>query len=966
MSNRFLQLLPLAFVFAAITIIAMGWRGSENDHRAFTQKELNIQAAHEIVILEGYVQEHVRLLLAAKAFVTSSTLISASEWNSFVKTMRVPEYFSHLHNLYLLDREDMQVEAVASLGSGQERLPRELLTKLNQQLVPEGTGVMAGAFTLEGQSYLYQAIAAQGPSSRYVVLGLYGKDEFFQSFFRHLGSEQLVVKLDTLDEDGYAIAQYSSAPTILSEEWLVPYEGEIKVLGFHWKATYTPTERFMLAHFRGGDTALVVVEILITLLVWYALHQLIRSRERIRRLGEKNYRRMLAVTSQGYWRLETSDFTIDEVNPALCKLLGYREHDLLHHSPLEFVDEAYHQQLKACFTQSFHGKEESLTVKMRARGGQLLTVQMGVNCLFDTEGKLEAVFSLFSDITELTRQEEQLRIAATFFETTTEAITVTDAQNRIVAVNPAFCSITGYTEMEALGQNPKLLNSGRHSEHFYQEMWDELQRKGRWQGEIWNRRKSGEIFPEWLSIVAIRDAQGEIVQYMAVFSDISKRKQDEEKIWYQANYDALTGLPNRNLMVDRLRVAMSQAHREKTDVALMFLDLDNFKVVNDSLGHSVGDELLQMAAERIQSCLREADTVARLGGDEFAIILTDMDNINRVEEVAERISEVMDQPFKLEHGDTYVTASTGIALYPKDTEDLSEMMRFADAALHRTKSLNGTTYHYYTQEMNADLVKRHRMGNELRKAMERNELEVYFQPIHNADGGVDGAEALLRWYHPSLGSVSPEEFIPLAEELGLVVPIEHWVISHACNAAKHWEKLAKRPIFVAVNISGVQCATDELLKVLDDSLQASGLSPQMLKLEITERMMMQDTEEVIELLNRVKAMGIRLSVDDFGTGYSSLSYLKRFPVDVLKVDKAFIQDLPEDTDSAALVTAIIVMAHSLNLQVVSEGVETYEQYQFLQLLGNDLYQGYHYAPAMDYSSFCTYLLDGDSGHKQLA
>ncbi len=645
-------------------------------------------------------------------------------------------------------------------------------------------------------------------------------------------------------------------------------------------------------------------------------------------------------------------------SPAHHRILGHSDGELVGRNIWDFaLNDEEAEQTRNYLAQLVQEQPTPtpFVTRNRRADGSIVDIEVDWNYHRDRDGKLLGFISTITDITERARAEEELRQAATFFETTSEAITITDADNRIIAVNPAFTAISGYSEAEVLGKDPGILSSGRQDRAFYQTMWLTLQRMGRWQGEIWNRRKSGEIYPEWLSIVAIKDKQGKVVQHMAIFSDITKRKRDEMKIWQQANFDALTGLPNRNLLMDRLSQALRLADRHEQQAALIFIDLDRFKWINDTLGHSAGDHLLQQAAERLQHCVRDADTVARLGGDEFTIVLPELPASSYPEDVAERILNSFAEPFLVRDRELYVGTSIGITLYPQDGREVTTLLRNADAAMYRAKAAGRNTFHYFTDEMNDQAQRRVRLESELRHALERRQISLHYQPIVDHHGQLAGAEALMRWHHPQLGVIRPDEFIQLAEETGMIIPIEHWALAEACSAARGWQQQAGRPLFVAVNISSTQCGCDDFPDVVSGVLSGTGFKPELLKLEITERTMMHDTEHVIALLSRLRALGVRLAMDDFGTGYSSLSYLKRFPIDVLKIDRAFIKDLPEDRDSAALVEAIIAMAHSLGLEVVSEGVETEQQQRFLQALGNDLFQGWLFDRAMPAGDFSAHV-----------
>jgi len=677
--------------------------------------------------------------------------------------------------------------------------------------------------------------------------------------------------------------------------------------------------------------------------------------ERALRESEARYHTIIDTTGEGYWLVELATMRILDVNDALCRILGFRREEMIGKQPFDFTDAVNRKVFEHQASLTGHNMQRSYEITLKHKDGHMVDVQVNATSMPNDDEAPSQAFAFISDISERKRIEEQLRIAATFFETTSEAITVTDMNNRIVAVNPAFSQITGYSEREVVGKDPGLLSSNRHSAAFYHDMWQTLQRMGRWQGEIWNRRKNGEVFPEWLSIVAIKNGKGETKQYMAVFSDITKRKQDEEKIWRQANYDALTELPNRNLFKDRLDRAMHAAHREGSSLALMFIDLDRFKSVNDTLGHAAGDRLLQEAAKRLRNCVRETDTVARLGGDEFTVILGDLQEMHEIDRIAESMLKKLSEPFMLDGKEAFVSGSIGITLYPGDAENMAQLLRHADAAMYLAKSSGRNRFRYFTGEQNVEAQRRLQLESALRRVLEREELQLHYQPLINDRGEVAGAEALLRWKNPEFGTISPDEFIPLAEEIGVIVDMEQWALRQACLDARQFQQQAKADFFISVNISSLQCKSEQCHRVLGSILHESGLCPGTLKLEITERVMMENTEHVIGLLSEIKAMGVRLAVDDFGTGYSSLSYLKQFPVDVLKIDRAFINGLPNDQDDVALVEAIIAMAHSLNLQVVAEGVETAEQLAFLHSLGCDLIQGFYYSRPLPFNAFCDYL-----------
>jgi len=546
----------------------------------------------------------------------------------------------------------------------------------------------------------------------------------------------------------------------------------------------------------------------------------------------------------------------------------------------------------------------------------------------------------------LIRSRKDLSLARKVIEASLDGIMIVDADNRVEFVNPAFTHMTGYEQEEIIGQNPRILNSGRHDETFYKHMYETLARQDYWQGEIWNRRKNGEIFPEWLTINVIRDEDGDVSQYAAIFSDITERKKTEERIKNLAYFDVLTGLPNRRLLTDRLQVAIASAHRHGQQLAIMFLDLDLFKRINDSLGHGVGDQVLIETAARISHCIREGDTVARLGGDEFTILLPEIEHLEDAAKLAERLITQVKQPFMIDDHELYVTTSIGIAVYPDDGDSVETLIKNADTAMYRAKDLGRNSFQLYTPAMNARSFERLAMEASLRHAVSRNEFRLAYQvKVDMETGRMSGVEALVRWHHPDLGLVSPADFIPLAEDMGVISDIGEWVLREACRQCKHWHDLGLPPVRIAVNVSALQFRETKVPEVVARALRDTGLSPQFLELELTETVLMQRVDEVVEVLKDLRAMGIRISIDDFGTGYSSLSYLKRMPIDALKVDRSFVNDIFDEDDKvtedgAEIVSTIINLAHNLRLKAIAEGVETASQAAFLRSKGCDEVQGF--------------------------
>ncbi|TAN63344.1 MAG: EAL domain-containing protein [Magnetospirillum sp.] len=559
---------------------------------------------------------------------------------------------------------------------------------------------------------------------------------------------------------------------------------------------------------------------------------------------------------------------------------------------------------------------------------------------------------------------DELSLYRAVFDHAFEGMFATDADNRIIVINPAFTAITGYSAEEALGQSPSLLKSGFQDASFYAGMWSSLTESGVWQGEVVDRRKDGGLFRIWLTISTQQDEAGTVIRRIAVFRDVTEVRDTAERLWRRDNFDPLTELPNRNLFLDRLLQALVIAGREGSRVALLFIGLDGFKNINDSLGHWIGDKVLQEAARRFQGCLRQGDTAARFGGDEFTVVLSGIRALEEVEAVLRAVLEALQEPFIIEQHQVLISCSIGICLWPGDGDDVEALMRNATAALHQAKQAGRNTFRFFTPAMDARAQARSRLADELAGALGQGEFHLVFQPLIDVKSGeVVAAEALLRWHNRYLGVVSPEQFVPLAEELGLIRPIGEWLLGAACREALSWQNMGLGEINIAVNISPRQFQQGDILAIIERALAETGLPARLLTVEITEGLLLANSEEVLGRLDSIRALGVTLSVDDFGTGYSSLSYLKTLPVDVLKIDRSFIADMLENPDDATLVDAIIALGHSMRLEVVAEGVETAEQMNYLTAHGCDTLQGYHFSPPLSPGRFRDFVLarGGDAG-----
>jgi diguanylate cyclase (GGDEF)-like protein/PAS domain S-box-containing protein len=666
--------------------------------------------------------------------------------------------------------------------------------------------------------------------------------------------------------------------------------------------------------------------------------------------------------------------TIVETEPACVKVLGLDGAlqqmnraglDMIEADSLEqvagcqvvdIVSPPYQAAFRQLSGRVFLGETGSLEFEIIGLKGRKRWLETRAVPMRDAEGRIVGLLGLTHDITERKAAERELKIAATAFETQ-EGIMVTDVESRILRINKAFTRITGYTEQDAMGKNPSFLKSGRHDPAFYQAMWQSLERERYWQGEIWNRRKTGEVFPEWLTITGITDGAGNIVNYVASFSDISQFKEAEERIHLLAFYDPLTGLPNRRLLYDRLHQAYASSGRSNAYGAILFIDLDNFKVINDTRGHEVGDKLLIEVAKRLNECVRSEDTVARLGGDEFVVMLDSLseDSVQaqqQVEAVGHKILHVFSSSFVIDGYAHHTSPSIGVSLFRDHDVKVDELLKRADTAMYQAKQSGRNTLRFYDPEMQQALEARLVLEAEMRASLMAGDFRVYYQPQVNHQGRIMGAEALLRWQHPVRGLVGPADFIPLAEETGLIAPLGEWVLAEACKQLKLWEKDPEtQHLQLSVNVSARQFRQGTFVDQVQIALFMGNADPKRLKLELTESLVLEDVEGTIEKMKKLKQMGVSFSMDDFGTGQSSLTYLKKLPLDQLKIDKSFVQDITKDPDDAVIVQTITAMAINLGLDVIAEGVETQEQRTFLEHCGCLVYQGYLFSKPVPVEAF---------------
>ncbi len=678
------------------------------------------------------------------------------------------------------------------------------------------------------------------------------------------------------------------------------------------------------------------------------------------RVSENRFRLMFEKTADALLLLDPKTGEFIDCNQAAMDMLGFRdEHLVLPLSPAELSPEyqpdGQLSRVKAevMIATAMHNGSHRFEWTHCSKNRDSFPVEVLLTPVMLEEKQL--IITTWRDITLQKRAERELRIAATAFESQ-EAVMVTDEHQVILKVNQAFTKITGFSAEEAVGKTPDLIKSGRQDEMFYQEMWDGINHQNFWQGEIWNRRKNGEGYPEWLSITAIRDNSGKVLNYVATFTDITLRKKAEETIRSLSFYDGLTGLPNRRLLLERLKNLLSFSTTKKTQGALLFINLDDFKTLNDTRGHDIGDKLLVEVAGRIRGCVHLDDTVARIGGDDFVVALNLLNTetdiaANEAGSVAERIRKAIKQPFDLDGYEYNCTACVGISLFRDHETTVEDLLKHADAAMFQAKQSGSDRIHFFDANMQAMLEERVELESMLRKAIP-GQLKLYYQPQVDYNGNILGAEVLIRWQHPEKGMISPAAFIPLAERFDFILPIGLWVLETACLQLKAWEsQQSKMHLKLSVNVSAKQFRQADFVDQVLEVVKKTGADPAKLKLELTESMLVNDVESTIAKMIALKAHGVCFSLDDFGTGFSSLSYLKRLPLSQLKIDQSFVRDLLTDPNDAAIIRTIVALGQSLGLEVIAEGVETEEQRSALSVNGCHNYQGYLFGQPMEVADF---------------
>ena len=664
------------------------------------------------------------------------------------------------------------------------------------------------------------------------------------------------------------------------------------------------------------------------------------------------------IAPVGYITVDMNN-NILELNQTLAIKLELHKRDLLGRPFNSFIFADDQDFFYFCCKKIITDKKPQ-TCELRLYTKNVNPFWVKLDCVPEKHEKGLRIHIAISDISHLKSLEQDLTLSASVLNECAEMIVVTDADGNIIKVNKAFVKTTGFTEEEILGKNPNILQSGKQNDLFYQNMWAMLKQNKNWQGEMWNKRKNGEIYPEWVSLTTITNPDGSPAYYISVSSDITQRKKDAEHIHFMAYYDPLTGLPNRILLQDRLKQALVQAHRNRQHGAVFILDIDHFKVINDSLGHLIGDELLQEVAKRLSGCIREEDTISRMGGDEFVVLLADLGEdkknaITHASSVADKIIHTISEPIVTKENKLQITVSIGIVMFPDDTDQITDLMKLADNAMYKVKKSGRNNYQFVTHSLQKEADERLNVQHGLHDALKRNQFELFYQPqINFTTNAVCGVEALIRWRNPDNGLVCPDDFITISEESGLIVPIGTWVLEEAGRQISSWSKLKQQLIpYISVNMSVRQFQQKNFISEIQRIILNYNIQPQQLELELTESILIHNLEDTKRKLFELKEMGIRLAIDDFGTGYSSLQYLKNLPIDVLKIDQSFINDISLDVNDRAIVQTIISLAKNLNLWVVAEGVVNQKQYDFLKQRECDSYQGYYYSKPMPMDELLT-------------
>jgi len=686
-----------------------------------------------------------------------------------------------------------------------------------------------------------------------------------------------------------------------------------------------------------------------------------RVDERTAELGESEARLNLALDASGLglWDWDLQHNRVHYSRLEVVFGIGRQQRHDDNGSPLPDIHPGDLDRVRATLIAHLKGETEQFAVEyraLRADGSELCLEDRGRVIQRDASGRALRMIGTRRDISEVRRQAEQQRLAATVFEAASEGMVIMDANYRVLAVNDACCALSGYEREELLGRSIARIAGSPESQRQYAAMRDALERHGQWQGELIEMRKSGEIYPQWVQLREVRDAGNSVTHVVAFISDLSVRRKIEERLRYLTHYDDLTGLANRGLFKERLHEACQRVRRSGRNLAVLYIDLDRFKLLNESLGHEAADALLREVSRRLSMTLTEANTIARLSGDEFVVLLDAYGSLSSLAHLGSRVLQRIRKPMIIDEQELVISASIGVSLLPDNSRDAEVLLRQANIAMQQAKHLGGNTLQFFTDRPQASSMQYLQLENQLRKALEVGQLEVFYQPrLSLADDSLEAAEALVRWRHPELGLVAPAQFIPLAEETGLIIPLGEFVLREACRQARQWQQDGLAAIRVSVNLSVKQLRQGNFVSLVRQVLEETGLPATMLELELTESQLLDDIDNAISISEQLRALGVKLAIDDFGTGFSSLSYLKRFPVDYVKIDRSFISELEHSSQDAAITRAIIAMVHSLERKVVAEGVETQAQMDFLKANHCDEIQGYLLSPPVPALQFAELL-----------
>jgi len=686
-----------------------------------------------------------------------------------------------------------------------------------------------------------------------------------------------------------------------------------------------------------------------------------RVAERTAELGESEARLTLALEASdlGLWDWDLQNNRVHHSRMQVVFGIGLENRYGKDGSRLPDIHPDDLQRVRATLIAHLKGETESFVIEYRALcadGSELCLEDRGRVIQRDANGRALRMIGTRRDISELRSQAEQQRLAATVFEAASEGIVIMNDRYRVLAVNDACCTLSGYSREELLGHSVARIAGSPESQRQYETMREALERHGHWQGELIETRKSGEVYPQWVQLREVRDANGSVTHVVAFVSDLSVRRKIEERLRYLTHYDDLTGLANRGLLKERLQEACQRVRRNGRKMAVLYIDLDRFKLLNESLGHEAADALLREVSRRLSQTLGEADTIARLSGDEFVVLLDAYGSLSGLAHLGSRLLQRIRKPIVIGEQELVISASIGVSLLPDNSRDAEVLLRQASTAMQQAKHLGGNTLQFFTDRPQASGMHYLQLENQLRKALEVGQLEVFYQPrLSLADDSLEAAEALVRWRHPQRGLVTPADFIPLAEETGLIIPLGEFVLREACRQARRWQQEGLADIRVSVNLSVKQLRQGNFVSLVRQVLEETGLPPAMLELELTESQLLDDIDNAISISEQLRALGVKLAIDDFGTGFSSLSYLKRFPVDYVKIDRSFISEVEHSTQDAAITRAIIAMVHSLERRVVAEGVETQAQMDFLKANLCDEIQGYLLSPPVPAEQFAELL-----------